>query len=204
MRLRRLVISSAVSALILITGCASLPLEQNIQDGRAALLSGRAEDAMNYFNHVAELDPNYTTSYALRESVWTYLGRAYYETGKYTEARSALEKSLARDKNDNLAHLYLGLALARSNDRERGLAEMETGLNGIHQWLENISSEDAAGSYWDPNKQIRRTIEKGLAGQPSAIEVVVIAQRVGKQLEEEIDRVGRDKSRALYNEGSRN
>jgi len=204
MRLRRLVISSAVSALILITGCASLPLEQNIQDGRAALLSGRAEDAMNYFNHVAELDPNYTTSYALRESVWTYLGRAYYEAGKYTEARSALEKSLARDKNDNLAHLYLGLALARSNDRERGLAEMETGLNGIHQWLENISSEDAAGSYWDPNKQIRRTIEKGLAGQPSAIEVVVIAQRVGKQLEEEIDRVGRDKSRALYNEGSRN
>jgi Putative Zn-dependent protease, contains TPR repeats len=204
MRLKELFISCAVSASIGLTGCASLPLNQNIHDGRAALSSGHPDDAVNYFNRAAQLDPNYTTSSALRQSVWTYLGRAYYETQKYTEARSALEKSLARDQGDNVAHLYLGLALVRSNDRERGLAEMKTGLNGIHKWLDNISTDNDAGSYWDPNKQIRKDIEKGLAGQPTAIEVAVIAQRVGKQLEEEIDRVARDETRSRYNTGSRN
>jgi hypothetical protein len=37
-----------------------------------------------------------------------------------------------------------------------------------------------------------------LAGKPSAIELVVTAQRVGKQLEEEIDRAQRDNVQSLY------
>jgi hypothetical protein len=103
-----------------------------------------------------------------------------------------LEKALAKDKNDYVAHLYLGLTLVRSNDRDRGLAEMETGLNGIHEWLENLTSESGAGYYWDPKKQIRTAIEQGLAGKPTASELVVTAQRVGKQLDEEIERAGWD------------
>lgn len=79
--MKRGLISSAVSALVFVIGCASLPVEQNFQDGRTALSSGRPDDAVNYFNRVAALDPNYMTSYAIHESVWIYLGRAYYETG---------------------------------------------------------------------------------------------------------------------------
>ena len=193
-----------MAALVFVTGCAGLQVEQTVQDGRAALLTGRSDDAVNYFGLAAESNPNYKTSYALRESIWTYLGRAYYETGKYPEARTALDKALASDKNDYVARLYLGMTLVRSNDRDRGLAEMKTALNGIYEWLEDIESQSTVGLYWDPNKQLRKTIETALAEKPSAIELVVIAQRVGKQLEEEIDRAERDKVRSLYNQGGRN
>ena len=182
-RLRYFLISLSVAALVCVAGCATLQVEQDFQAGRGALLTGRSEEAVNNFRRVAESNPNYKTSYTLRESVWTYLGRAYYETRKYPEARTALGKALASDKDDNVARLYLGMALVRSNDRDRGLVEMENALNGIHEWLENLSSDSSAGSYWDPNKQIRKTIETELAGKPSPIELVVTAQRVGKQLE---------------------
>ena len=202
--LRKLLISSFVAALVFVTGCTTLQVDQNVHDGRTALLTGRSDDAVNYFSRAAESNPNYKTSYTLRESVWTYLGRAYYETGKYPEARTVLDKALASDKNDYVARLYLGMTFVRSNDRDRGLAEMETALKGIHEWLENLASDSSVGNYWDPNRQIRKTIETGLAGKPSAIELVVTAQQVGKQLEEEIDRAQRDKVRSLYNQGSRN
>jgi len=203
-RLGKLLISNSLAALVFVTGCAGLQVEQTVQDGRTALLTGRPDDAVNYFGLAAESNPNYKTSYALRESIWTYLGRAYYETGKYPEARTALDKALASDKNDYVARLYLGMTLVRSNDRDRGLAEMKTALNGIYELLEDLESQSTVGLYWDPNKQIRKTIETNLAGNPSAIELVVTAQRVGKQLEEEIDRAERDKVRSLYNQGGRN
>ena len=196
--------SSSVATLVFVTGCAGVQVEQDVQDGRAALLTGRSDDAVNYFGRAAESNPNYKTSYTLRESVWTYLGRAYYETGKYPEARTALDKALASDKNDYVARLYLGMTLVRSNDRDRGLTEMKTALNGIYEWLEDIESQSTVGLYWDPNKQIRKAIETALADKPSAIEMVVIAQRVGKQLEEEISRAERDKVRSLYDQGVRN
>ena len=88
---------------------------------------------------MAEDNPNYQTSNALHESIWTYLGRAYYETGKYAEARKALDQALALDPNDSMARLYLGMTLTRSNDRERGLVEMQTGLNGIHVLLDSLA-----------------------------------------------------------------
>jgi tetratricopeptide (TPR) repeat protein len=197
-RLKTFLISLSAAALVCVAGCATLQVEQDFQAGRGALLTGRSEDAVNYFRRTAESNPNYKTSYTLRESVWTYLGRAYYETRKYPEARTALDKALASDKNDYMARLYLGMTLVRSNDRDRGLVEMENALNGIHDWLENLTSDSSASSYWDPNKQIRKTIETELAGKPNPIELVVTGQRIGKQLEEEIDKAQRDKSRTTY------
>ncbi len=185
-------------------GCATLQTDQDVQDGRTALLTGRPDDAVKYFSRAAESNPNYKTPYVLRESVWTYLGRAYYETGQYREARTALDNALASDKNDYVARLYLGMTLVRSNDQDRGLVEMETALKGIHEWLDNMASDSSVGNYWDPNKQIRKSIESGLTGKPAAIELVVTAQRVGKQLEEEINRAQRDNVQSLYNQGGRN
>ena len=92
-------------------GLRTLQTKQDVQDGRIALLTGRPDDAVTYFSRAAESNPSYQTSYLLRESVWTYLGRAYYETGKYPEARTALDKALASDKNDYVARLHLGMTL---------------------------------------------------------------------------------------------
>ena len=47
----------------------------------------------------------------------TYLGRAYYETGRDEEARTALEKAVSLNKDDSLAYLYLGLTLLRTGER---------------------------------------------------------------------------------------
>jgi len=165
---------------------------------------GQPDNAINYFSLAAESTPDYKTSYVLSESVWTYLGRAYYETGRYQESRTALDKSLAKDNNDFVARLYLGMGLVRSSDRERGLAEMKTALNEMHQWLENVTSETSEGAYWDPNRRIRKTIETSLGERSTPIELVVMSQRIGKQLEEEIDRAERDKIQSSYDTGSKN
>jgi len=185
----------ALSALIL-SGCTSLQSDQRIQEGRTALITGRPNDAVEVFRRVAADEPNYKTSYAIAESVWTYLGRAHYETGNYGAARDALDKALALDVNDSMARLYRGMTLTRTNERERGLAEMQASLKYIHRWLDEKPTDNPAGNFWDPGRQIRKLIETGLAGSPSAIELVVTAQRVGKLLEEEIDRDRRDRARA--------
>ncbi|HEX5607588.1 MAG TPA: hypothetical protein VFY96_13780 [Candidatus Binatia bacterium] len=52
--------------------------------------------------------PRYEIRYRFRESVLTYLGRAYYETGNDPEARDVLQKAVGRNRNDNLAKVYLG------------------------------------------------------------------------------------------------
>lgn len=203
-RRRKLSFSTFLAALLFLTACTTLQVEQNVHDGRNALLMGQLDNAANYFSRAAESNPNYKTSYALRESVWTYLGRAYYEMGKYQESRTALDKALANDNTDSVARLYQGMVLVRTGERERGLAEMKTALNEIHQWLENVTAESSTGIYWDPNRQIRKTIETILEEKPAAIEMVVMAQRVGKQLEEEIDRAERDKIRSSNAQGGKN
>ena len=185
------------TAMVFSASCASVQTDQTVTRGRVALISGRPEEAAEYFTRAAATDPNYQTSYAFRESSWTYLGRAYYEMGKYGEARTVLDKALVLDPNDSIARLYLGMTLTRSNDRERGLVEMQTGLNGIHALLDSLASSNVAISYWDPNKQIRKMIESGLAGKPSAIELTVTAQRVGKLVEVEIDKEKLDRERAV-------
>lgn len=195
-QLRTFLRMSILAAAVVANSCASVQVDQRIQEGRTALLTGRPNDAIGSFRLAADANPNYQTSYALRESVWTYLGRAYYEIGSYTEARTALDKALALDAGDSMARLYRGMTLTRANDRDRGLAEMQTSLKQIHQWLDELAPDNPAGNFWDPNKQIRKLIETGLAGKPSAIELVVTAQRVGKLLEEEIDRQRRDRARA--------
>lgn len=181
---------------VVLAGCTSLQSDQRVQQGRTALITGRPSDAIEVFQRVAADDPNYKTSHAISASVWTYLGRAYYETNNYGEARNALDKALALDANDSVARLYRGMTLTRINERERGLAEMQASLQHIHKWLDEKPTDNPAGNFWDPGRQIRKLIETGLAGRPSAIELVVTAQRVGKLLEEEIDRDRRDRARA--------
>lgn len=84
--------------------------------GRQALLRGEPDNAANYFNAIAQSDPSYVvTSAPPRKSIWTYLGRAYYNAGRYAEAKVALDKSLTYLKDDDVARLYLGLTVLRGD-----------------------------------------------------------------------------------------
>ena len=192
MNSKALSLPGCLLALIAASACAGVG--QQVQAGRLALQTGRPNDAVALLMQAAEQDPDYKTPYRVREGVLTYLGRAYYETGRDAEARSTLEKALAKDRDDPLARLYLGLTLARNGDRERGHREIESGLKGIYDTLEYIAADNLSGYYWDPAMNIRRDIRMTLDDKTDPEKLTASAQRIGALFDEEIDRARRDES----------
>ena len=102
------------SVSLFISGC--FGVGSDVAAGRNALQTGRPNDAVGYLTRAAAADPNYKLPYRVRASVLTYLGRAYLETGKDTQARQTLEKAVNLDKDDSLAHLYLGIVLLKTGE----------------------------------------------------------------------------------------
>jgi tetratricopeptide (TPR) repeat protein len=184
----------------LFAGCVSLQVGGDFQSGRQALLRNQSEQALPYFLEAAKKDPDYVyRSMYFSEGIWTYVGRSEYALGKFQEARQSLERALARDKDDNMARLYLGLTLMRSGDYERGLHEVQAGMAGLHDWLEYINAARPFQAYWDPTREIRGAIEKDLekikAKDIAPQELIADGEWLGKQMEEEIDRARRDEQR---------
>jgi len=201
MKSMTLSLSIALWALMVTSGCLDLQVAKEVQLGRNALQTGQPQVAVGYLQNAAELDPNYKTPYSIRESVWTYLGRAYYEVGNFPEARRALEKALSDDRDNPLARLYLGLTLLRSGDQQEGRRETEAGLRGINNLLNRLASSPSSGIYWDPTRQIRSDIQRALSatGTLESSELITVGERVGSRLDEEIDNARLDESRDKYN-----
>jgi tetratricopeptide (TPR) repeat protein len=198
---------STVSFALFLSGCATVGGQ--IQAGRMDLLYGDPNNAVAHFQQAADLNPNYLYFSVLPQGVWTYIGRAYYASGKFPEARQALERAVSRSDEDNLAKLYLGLVLARDGDRPRGLKEIETGVRGIHDWLDYVEQHFAFsyGRFWDPNKTIRTEIGSDLAMISKGVDwqkLIASGEWVGRQMEEEIDRARLDESRELFRDGDGN
>ncbi|MDH3443414.1 MAG: tetratricopeptide repeat protein [Deltaproteobacteria bacterium] len=104
-----------IAVLLPLCGCATFEIQGEFTRGRQALLLGDVSGALDNFQRVAGEDPKFQSDGGpLRESIWTYIGRANYQSGKYPEARQALEKALAQNSGDHMARLYLGLALSRT------------------------------------------------------------------------------------------
>ncbi len=94
--------------------CAALGSQTEFLAGRRALLRGEPDNALASFDRVAEADPAYVSdNVSPRRSIWTYVGRAHYNAGRYPEARAAFEKAFFYLKDDHIARLYLGLTLLR-------------------------------------------------------------------------------------------
>ena len=196
MALRYLFIASLFSVSPFISGCSSV--SSDVQAGRNALQTGRANDAVGYLTQAAAVDPNYKIPYRVQVSVLTYLGRAYLETGKDTEARQTLEKAVKLDNDDPLAHLYLGIAMLKTGEVERGRKEIEVGLRAIDDTLEYIQEDRISGFYWDPNMQIRDDIRKLLASKTDNGQLISESERIGAEFDEEIDRARRDEGRRYW------
>lgn len=191
--------------ILLVGGCTAFAVSGSFQSGRQALLRNDPETALAYFTRVADQNPSYVFhSMGFRENIWTYLGRAQYESKRYPQARQSLERSLSMDRDDNLARLYLGLTLARTGDRSRGLKEIEAGLKGIHDYLDYMNRSRPLEAYWDPLGQIRKQIDKDLAtisGRDThSEELLANAEWIGKQMEEEVDKVRQDERRQFDRE----
>ena len=155
------------SLFVFFTGCATIQSAGNLQYGRQALLGGNNEAALGYFQRAAKLDPNYVyaTGSSPKQSVWSYVGRSEYLTGRFPQARQTLERALASNRDEDIARLYLGLTLAREGDRQRGLNEIESGMRGINNFLDYINQAQRfnIGQFWDVDRDIRRAIQSDLA-----------------------------------------
>ena len=197
--------------IVSLSGCARMQAGQNVLSGRQAFIIGNNEAAQGYFQNAAQIDPNYVYGTQLREGVWSYVGRSDYVGGRYPQARQSLERALSADKYDDVARLYLGLTLAREGDRQRGVKEIESGMRGIHDWLDYVNRQFAFswGKYWDPRSEIRSSIQSDLA-MISARDVdlpQVIAQGewLGKRMMVESDEARKQESMEwMRDSGGRN
>ncbi len=83
-------------------------------------MSGDYAVALTYFEPIAKRDPNYVAPFtSFRGSIWTYLGRAQYQSGKLSEAKGSLERSLSQIPDDSVAKLYLALTNLRLQTTEK-------------------------------------------------------------------------------------
>ena len=182
----------AGSFLLFLSGCSSVGGE--VQAGRNALQTNRPEAAVAYLASAAQVDPTYRIPYRVPAGVLGYLGRAYLEIGRPAEARRTLDKAVKIDPQDPFVPLYLGIAFMQTGERERGRKEIEAGLNGIHETLEHIASDNVSGIFWDPTRVIRSNIEKTLGGQLDDSQLEAAAVQIGANFEQEIDEARRDES----------
>jgi hypothetical protein len=114
---------------------------------------------------------------------------------------------LSTNKNEDLARIYLGLTLARSGDRQRGLKEIEGGMRGVHEWLDYISEAHrfSFGQYWDPTSEIRSAIQGDLAtisGREFDLQKLIASSEwIAQKMEEETDRARSAETRERSREG---
>ena len=193
MKAKHVFVPLCFSALLFISGCSGVG--GDVAAGRNALQTGRPNDAIGYLAQAAAADPNYKLPYRIRVSVLAYLGRAYLETGQDTQARQTLEKAISLDKDDSLAHLYLGIVMLKTGERERGRKEIEDGLRGIDDTLEYLATNRAYEVYWDPGMKIRNDIRSSLAVKPDDAQLAMAGERIGRQFDDEIDKARRDEAR---------
>src|SRR5262245_55803970 len=155
------------SLFVFFTGCATIQSAGDVQYGRQALLGGSNEAALGYFYSAAQRNPNYIyrTGSSPTQSVWSYVGRTEYLTGRIPQARQTWERALSTKQPEDITRLYLGLTLAREGDRARGLKEIESGMRGINNFLDYINQAKRfnIGQFWDVDRDIRRAIQSDLA-----------------------------------------
>ena len=187
--------------------CASFQVGIDINSGRQAFLIGNYEPALAYFQSAAAKDPNYVYGTALKENIWSFVGRAEYANGRLPQAKQALERALAANPDEPVTRLYLGLTLARSGDRQQGLKEIEAGLRGVYEFIEYLTQtfRFSFGQYWDPNGMIRAAARRNLEILQSREfdwpKLIADCEWVAIQTEAESDRARSDESRQWNREG---
>jgi tetratricopeptide (TPR) repeat protein len=181
--------------LFLIPVSCAAPTE--LHRGRIALLAGMPEAAATHFGQAAAENESLTYS-QLRQGVWTYLGRAYYDSRKYPQARQSLERAVAVNSDDGFARLYLGLALAREGSHEAGRKEVLSGLQILADRLNTIVYSTASGYYWDPTGQLRGELQAARRAvtdaKPNLDGLFARLENLGIAIEQEIDSAAKDET----------
>ena len=195
--MKRLSLFGFFLSLLFVSSCVSFQAAGQIQAGRVALFKDEPRIAAAHFRRAAEVDPNFLMSFGVYgQGVWGYVGSTEYLTGNLPQARRSLERAVTQYNDDYLARIYLGLTLARDGDRQSGLGELQSGMKGIHDWLDHIEYNTPWGRFWDPEKKIRSEIENSLAmisaKQVNWEQLTASGEWIGRTMEQEIDEARRD------------
>ena len=188
-----------------VSACTTVQSGSAFQAGRRALTGGDDEAALGFFQTVADSNPNFvfTTGSSPRQSIWSYVGRTQYLTDQFPQARQSLERAISGDREENIARLYLGLTFIQLGDRQGGLKEIESGLRGINDFLNNIGRTQGfnIGQFWDPNRDIRNAIQYNLEmisrESFSSQQLIANIERIALQMERETDLARRQESREM-------
>jgi tetratricopeptide (TPR) repeat protein len=151
--------------LLFLFSCAGLGTQSEFLAGRQALLRGEPDNARSYFDRVAQSDPRFVSNeVSPPRSIWTYIGRADYNAGRYAQAESAFEKAVGQLKEDYIAQLYL--ALTRLRQPEPSVSSKAFSLQEVTYALrEGIDPKRVAtlarerGVAFDLNKETETQLE---------------------------------------------
>jgi tetratricopeptide (TPR) repeat protein len=81
------------------------------KDGKALLIVGKNEEAIQVYDQAITINPNYAAAY-------NFKGIALVNLGKYEEAIQAYNKAIKLDPNYADAYSYKGIALSKLGDNE--------------------------------------------------------------------------------------
>jgi tetratricopeptide (TPR) repeat protein len=123
------------------------------EEGRAQFLRGRGGDmdkAITALESVVSQDPTYKNSLM-------YLGRAYYNKGRFRDAFAVLQRAVVVDREDEQAWIALGLTQLRLGQNDRGVESLKGGItlankvmvDGYHNYI-----------YWDTRGLIRASLRR--------------------------------------------
>lgn len=123
------------------------------EEGRAQFLRGRSGDmdkAITALESVVSQDPTYKNSLM-------YLGRAYYNKGRFQDAFAVLQRAVVVDREDEQAWIALGLTQLRLGQDDRGVESLKGGItlankvmvDGYHGYI-----------YWDTRGLIRASLRR--------------------------------------------
>jgi tetratricopeptide (TPR) repeat protein len=178
-----------------LVSCAASQAAHEIQQGRRELLIGKPDAAVQHFEKAAALDSKNSSS-PLQESAWTYVGRAYYEAGKYSLARQAFDRALAQNQDDDIARLYLGLIGAHEKQDQSSDKQIQAGLQGVYDRIDYIRRFTFVGEFWDPSNQLTAELQELIkavsAAQVSWSNVIPRVERLVLKIENEVDQAQRD------------
>ena len=94
------------------------------EEGKEQFLRGRSGNmdvAVAALESVVSQDPTYKDS-------MTYLGRAYYNKGRYQDAYALLQRAVVIKRDDEMAWIAFGLAQLRLGQNEAGIESLKGGI----------------------------------------------------------------------------
>jgi tetratricopeptide (TPR) repeat protein len=112
--------------------------------------AGNMDKAIAAFESVVSQNPTYKDSL-------TYLGRAYYNKGRYEDAFAILQRAVALNKDDQIAWIALGLTQLRLGQNDKGVETLKGGITLANKVLVPGYNNY---QYWDTRKLVQSALRR--------------------------------------------